>query len=101
MEYLLGTGKTFQSDIGFLKTFYTYGFIIGPLMSLYISFNLFGLQEILKNELKDCGIIFFMVYVIYNIKMQAFFSSGYSEILLLLLFAKESLMLNIDMSINK
>ena len=92
MEYLLGTGKTlFQSDIGFLKTFYTYGFIIGPLMSLYIFLLIYLVyKKFLKMNLKIVGLIFFMVYVIYNIKMQAFFSSGYSEILLLLLFAKES-----------
>ena len=92
MEYLFGTGKTLvQSDIGFLKTFYTYGFIIGPFMLLYIFLLIYLVyKKFLKMNLKIVGLTFFMVYVIYNIKMQSFFSSGYSEILLLLLFAKQS-----------
>lgn len=92
IQYFFGTGKTLtQIDIGFLKTLYTYGFIIGPLMLLYMFILIFlAYKKFEKMDLRIVGLAFFMVFVIYNIKMQSFFSSGYSEILFLILFAKES-----------
>lgn len=90
--YLIGTGRTLvHSDIGFLKTFYTYGFIVGSMMQLYFIYLLYLVfRKFSRMNLNLVGFLFVVTFFIYNIKMQSFYSSGYSEILLLLLFSMDT-----------
>ena len=90
--YLIGTGKTLHdSDLGFLKTFYTYGFIVGSMLHLYFATLLyFVYRKFSRVNLQLVGFLVAMVFFVYNVKMQAFYSSGYSEILLLLLFSMDT-----------
>ncbi|MDA8754871.1 hypothetical protein N9M70_04645, partial [Luminiphilus sp.] len=90
--YLIGTGRTLHdSDLGFLKTFYTYGFIVGSMLHLYFATLLyFVYRKFSRVNLQLVGFLVAMVFFVYNVKMQAFYSSGYSEILLLLLFSMDT-----------
>ncbi len=90
--YLIGTGKTLHnSDLGFLKTFYTYGFIVGSMLSIYfITLLYFVYRKFSRMNLQLVGFLVVMIFFVYNVKMQSFYSSGYSEIMLLLLFSKET-----------
>lgn len=90
--YLIGTGKTLHnSDLGFLKTFYTYGFIFGSMLNIYfITLLYFVYRKFSRMNLQLVGFLVAMIFFVYNVKMQSFYSSGYSEIMLFLLFSKET-----------
>ena len=89
IEYLIGTGQTHHSsDIGFLKTFYTYGIFVGTLMSSFMLVILYFVGKMFSEiKLSFVGVFFAGLIIVYNIKMQSFFSSGYSEIIFLLLYS--------------
>ena len=50
----------------------------------------FVYRKFSRMNLQLVGFLVAMIFFVYNVKMQSFYSSGYSEIMLFLLFSKET-----------